>query len=92
MPVQKYYAAVFYCSRRLNSARLSLSEVLIGVGLRACIHKDECARVVLVQAPAAAGPYAAGLGADPERGSALAAGGSMSQASDHRRGARADDI
>ena len=25
--------------------RLSLSEVLIGVGLRACIHRDECARV-----------------------------------------------
>ena len=25
--------------------RLSLSEVLIGVGLRACIHKDECACV-----------------------------------------------
>ena len=25
--------------------RLSLSEVLIGVGLRACIHRDECACV-----------------------------------------------
>ena len=25
--------------------RLSLSEILIGVGLRACIHRDECACV-----------------------------------------------
>ena len=27
--------------------RLSLSEVLIGVGLRVCIHRDECACVFL---------------------------------------------
>ena len=29
----------------LRICRLSLSEVLIGVELRACIHRDECARV-----------------------------------------------
>ena len=34
--------ALVVTSLILRICQLSLSEVLIGVGLRACIHRDEC--------------------------------------------------